>query len=196
MNIILLRGVIVMKIKAQTDNRISIELTKNDMEQLGITYEELDYSNIETRRVLWTLLDEAGHSLGKSISLADKMMIEAVPDSAGGCVLYFTVIDKKISADECEVLHPVIVCQSAVIDNIGALARVLHKGECVSHSELFSDGRVYRLVIYPRNTYKEKIRSIASEYTEILSSPASAATNEHWKRLASPDAVGILAALG
>ena len=193
MNIILLRGVIVMKIKAQTDNRISIELTKNDMEQLGITYDELDYSNIETRRVLWTLLDEAGHSLGKSISLADKMMIEAVPDSAGGCVLYFTVIDKKAAAGE--VIQPRTVCQSSIIDNISALARVLHKGGCVSHSELYSNGKAYRLVIFSRNTYTEKIRSIASEYTEILSNCASAATDEHWKKLASPDAVGILSAL-
>lgn len=195
MNIILLRGVIVMKIKAQTDNRISIELTKNDMEQLGITYDELDYSNIETRRVLWTLLDEAGHSLGKSISLTEKMMIEAVPDAEGGCVLYFTVMDSKIPADACEVLHPVTVCQSRVIDNIGALANVLHNSGCVAHSELYSNGKAYRLVIFSRNTYAEKIRSIASEYAEILSSAASATTEEHWKKLASPDAVGILAAL-
>ena len=65
-----------MKIKAQTDNRICIELTQEDMLELDITYEELDYSNIETRRVLWTLLDEARLKLGRNISTRRVSMFE------------------------------------------------------------------------------------------------------------------------
>ena len=48
-----------MKITAENDRCLSVELTGDDMRKLDITYEELDYANIETRRVLWTLLDEA-----------------------------------------------------------------------------------------------------------------------------------------
>ena len=42
------------------------------MQRLDITYEALDYSNIETRRVLWTLLDEARRVAGTNISLSDR----------------------------------------------------------------------------------------------------------------------------
>lgn len=48
-----------MKILAPAENRITIELSARDMDALNITYEQMDYSNIETRRVVWTLLDRA-----------------------------------------------------------------------------------------------------------------------------------------
>ncbi len=187
-----------MIIKAQTDKKISIELTKDDMVQLDITYEELDYSNIETRRVLWTLLDEAGHRLGRSISLSNQMLIEAVPSDDGGCVLYFTVVDDEnsdISASGSGVWNPKTVCQSDSIDNIGALSKALYGADCVLHSELYTDGSRYRLIISAKPTYFEKIRTVAGEYCEVCCPEAAAVTNEHWKMLASPDAIGLLTAL-
>ena len=41
-----------MRIEAHDDFRIAVELSDEDMDELQITYEDLDYSNIETRRVL------------------------------------------------------------------------------------------------------------------------------------------------
>lgn len=52
-----------MKIEAPEENKIVVRLTADDMTKLHITYEEMDYANIETRRVIWTLLDEARRSL-------------------------------------------------------------------------------------------------------------------------------------
>lgn len=49
------------------------------MDALNITYEQMDYSNIETRRVVWTLLDRAGHELKRDIDPSGRMIIEAVP---------------------------------------------------------------------------------------------------------------------
>ena len=51
----------------------------------------MDYSNIETRRVVWTLLDRAGHELKRDIDPSVRMIIEAVPAGRGGCVLKFTL---------------------------------------------------------------------------------------------------------
>lgn len=198
MNIILLRGVIAMNIIAEADNRISIELTKDDMERLGITYEALDYSTAETRRILWTLLDEAGHRLGRKFSLTEKMLIEAVPGGGGGCMLYITVTDR---GSECQkgsgsifTVHET-VCQSDEIDTISALSRALYGADCVLRSELYTNGSAYRLLLHGKPHNTEKIRAIAEEYCIICSPVAAASTAEHWKRLASPDAVGILAAL-
>ena len=55
-----------MKIQAPAENRITIELSARDMDALNITYEQMDYSNIETRRVHLTLsqfLSDIFHAL-------------------------------------------------------------------------------------------------------------------------------------
>lgn len=188
-----------MKIKAQTNNKISIELTKEDMAELDITYEKLDYSNVETRRVLWTLLDEAGHKLGRNISISNQMLIEAVPDDEGGCTIYFTVADESFGRNCGNQMirqwNPKTVCQSSSIDVIGALSKALFLSDCVAHSELYTDGKQYRLIISSRPTYSEKTQTVASEYCNICGPDTAAVTYEHWKLLASPDAVGVLSAL-
>lgn len=84
-----------MKIEALQENRIIVQLSREDMAELCITYEEMDYGNIETRRVIWTILDKARHTLNRDIDPSGRMMIETIPTADGGCVLYFTVLDKN-----------------------------------------------------------------------------------------------------
>ena len=186
-----------MKIKAQTDNRICIELTQEDMLELDITYEELDYSNIETRRVLWTLLDEARLKLGRNISLTQKMLIEAIPGDKGGCTIYFTVSDepdcKKNSRQIVKKGCAKTVCQSSDINNMGELAKVLFSSGHRIKSELFTNGSDYRLVISPDAALQSSIDATVCEFCDICDESAVPYTYEHWKLLASPDAVGVLA---
>lgn len=85
-----------MKISAPKENYIFIELTGDDMKKLNITYSDMDYSNVETRRVIWTLLDEARQSLGKELEVKDDMKIEALPSLDGGCLLFFTINQKPV----------------------------------------------------------------------------------------------------
>ena len=127
------------------------------------------------------------------------MLIEAVPDENGGCVLYFTVVDEDFCCNnEIKVtgrLRTKIVCQSDDIENIGALARVLYNSDCVSNSELYSDGKKFRLIISSKSACAEKTKTVANEFCDICNSTSAAVTYEHWKLLASPDAIGILTAL-
>ncbi len=184
---------------SQTDNRICVKLTNEDMRELDITYEELDYSNIETRRVLWTLLDEARHELGRNIYLTQKMLVEAVPDSEGGCTIYFTVNDEKTSKNGKKQLVKLtgarIICASDNIDNIGELARILSTSGKISKSELFTDGSRYRMIIRPDISISDSIESVVCEFCDICDDSVAANTYEHWKLLASPDAVGVMGAL-
>lgn len=188
-----------MNIIVQAENTICIELTSQDMTELDITYEELDYSNIETRRVLWTLLDEAKHTLGRDIRLTQKMLIEAVPDENGGCRIYFSVSDEpngKTGKKQLVKLSGTkTVCQSVSIDNIGALALILHKNEYVSKSELYTDGEKYRLIVCQKPSFHGDLSAVLREYCDICDSTSASYTSEHWKLLASPDAVGIMSAL-
>lgn len=188
-----------MKIKAQTDNRICIELTHEDMVELDITYEELDYSNIETRRVLWTLLDEARQELGKNIRLTQRMLIEAVPNDNGGCTIYFTVTDEPHGKNGKKQLVKLgctkTVCQASDIEDIGSLARVLFASGAIMKSELYTDGEKYRLVLSPDSSLGINIDATICEYCDICDESTASYTYEHWKLLASPDAIGILSAL-
>ena len=188
-----------MNITVQAENTICIELTKQDMTELDITYEELDYSNIETRRVLWTLLDEAKHTLGREIRLTQKMLIEAVPDENGGCRIYFSVADEPCGKTGKKQLVKVsgikTVCQTADIDNIGALSKILQKNEYVSKSELYTDGEKYRLIVCQKPSFSGDLTDVIREFCEICDTSVVYYTSEHWKLLASPDAVGIMSAL-
>ena len=193
----ILRGVVM--IISQTDNRICVRLTYEDMVELDITYEELDYSNIETRRVLWTLLDEARHELGRNIHLTQKMLIEAMPDNEGGCTIYFTVTDEKGSKNGKKQLVKLtgsrIICHSDSIDNMGELAKALSGYGKISKSELFTDGKRYRMIIRPDISISENNETVVCEFCDICDDCVAASTYEHWKLLASPDAVGVLGAL-
>lgn len=188
-----------MNITACTDNRICVELTREDMAELDITYEDLDYSNIETRRVLWTLLDEARRSLGLDIYLTQRMLIEAVPDDAGGCSIFFTVMDEQDGGESEKSLVKVtdseIVCQSDSIDSIGALSKVLMKSGKIKKSELYTDGKGYRLILHPKAPVTQRAEALISEFCDICPPSSAPYTYERWKLLASPDAIGILGAL-
>ncbi|MBR5234413.1 MAG: adaptor protein MecA [Clostridia bacterium] len=188
-----------MNITVEAENTICIELTRQDMTELDITYEELDYSNIETRRVLWTLLDEAKHTLGREIRLTQKMLIEAVPDDNGGCRIYFSVADEQLPKAGKKQLIKLsgmkTVCQSSDIDNIGSLSQVLHKLGCVSKSELYTDGEKYRLIVSQKVSFSGELGAIIREYCDMCDTSCISYTCEHWKLLASPDAVGVMSAL-
>lgn len=80
-----------MKINSPNKAKIIVELSRDDMTDLDITYESMDYSNIETRRVIWTILDKARHELHRDIDPSGKMTIETIPLDTGGCVIFFTV---------------------------------------------------------------------------------------------------------
>lgn len=187
-----------MNIIAQAENKICIELTSEDMTELDITYDELDYSNIETRRVLWTLLDEARHTLGYDIRITQRMLIEAVPEKNGGCSIYFTVSDEPTGKNGKKQLVKTAgvrtVCQSDNIDSVIELSKKLFGCECVKRSALFTDGEKYRLILVPRTSFSGDMEAVISEFCDVCDSAVVPYTNEHWKKLASPDAIGVLAA--
>ena len=85
-----------MKIQADGEEKISVTLTKTDMKDFDITYDELDYSNIETRRVIWTILDEVKKVLGKSVNIDNRLLIQVSPEENGGCYLQFTQLQETV----------------------------------------------------------------------------------------------------
>jgi negative regulator of genetic competence, sporulation and motility len=192
-----------MKIEELSEDRIVVELSAQDMADLEISFEELDYSNIETRRVIWTLLDRAGRELGRDIDPSGRMMIEVIPRKIGGCVMHFTLIGltKRIDPQKrppragnsasqylsfaFDSIDPVLDCARAYM-NFGSPPP--------EYSALYEKDGQYRLLIIPGRRPRA-LCALFQEYGELLPGGAltAAATREYWKEIVSTYALEKIA---
>ncbi len=74
------------------ENALKVMLTKEDMAYYAIEFERLDYENTETRRAIWSILDEAQRTLGFEAA-RDRLYIQAFRDKGGGCELFVRRMD-------------------------------------------------------------------------------------------------------
>ena len=60
-----------MKISCVSETVTVIELTEEEMKKYDFTFEESDYSSPHTRRVLWSIIDEASKITGLILTKLD-----------------------------------------------------------------------------------------------------------------------------
>ena len=165
-------------------NKFIVELSRTDMEQLDITYDQMDYSNIETRRVIWTILDRVRQSTGRDVDPSGNLMIEAAPDSAGGCFLMFTVpVSKKNIGTVISKNSGSQIFEFENADNL--LDMLSAVGNKIPDLRFFTDGRKFRAEI-PSEHAAAKHR-IIEEYGRFIGkdSLTAAATHEHWEEISA-----------
>lgn len=186
-----------MKINSPAEDRIIVDLTEQDMLKLDITYEDMDYSTIETRRVIWTVLDEAGKILGRELDPSRRMIIEASPKNEGGCVLSFTILDgRRKNVIQKQLLKKQSECLICDFDNLDALFSAA-EGFCISEikpeSSLYEKSGKYRLILSNLCSAKE-LKNYFSEFACVMNADKLACdhTREHWRNLISQDAISIL----
>lgn len=164
-----IEGGMLLKIEADGEEKISVTLTENDMKDLDITYEDMDYSNIETRRVIWTILDEAKRVLGKNINIDNRLLVQVSPAECGGCVIRFTQSDNKssfsgrrlIMKKDCEPILFRAFDTDAFID----CKKTLDEMKSYSQSiELFRCDGEYYAVIKPQVSSTDKMLMRLCEY--------------------------------
>ena len=85
------RGVEMELILIGTD-KLKVMLTEEDMKFYAIEFERLDYGNTETRRAIWSILDEAKRQIGFDAA-RDRIYIQAYKNIAGGCELFVSCAD-------------------------------------------------------------------------------------------------------
>jgi len=78
-----------MKIDAIDENSILVELSKEDLLKSEVTYEQLDYANEETRRLVRLVLEKVRLETGRMISDGASLEVDVMPDSFGGCLMIF-----------------------------------------------------------------------------------------------------------
>lgn len=171
-----------MKINSPNVAKIIVELTDSDMSELDITYASLDYSNIETRRVIWTILDRARRELGRDIDPSGKLTIEVIPADDGGCVILFTVNDipqniKAIISENEQVF------EFESIDNVIDFLSILKNDTLIG--DLYEDTKgKFRLISPYDDRLLSKIKF--GEFAQKKEGKfAAEITKEHWHLKAS-----------
>lgn len=163
-----------MKIELENENKICIELSSDDMNSLGITFEELDYKNIETRRVIWTLLDEARHTLGRDINPCEKMLIEVSKSREGGCKICFTVTPEGNSSNGRLIVkreQSEIVAKFSDFTALDSFLLLLKNSNGLfEESEIYTYKNSYYAVFEPLPSKRAALQLMLMEYSSLIPS--------------------------
>lgn len=184
-----------MKIASPTDDKIIVELTPDDMLELDIKYEDMDYSSIETRRVIWTLLEKAGKELGRDIDPSQRMMIETVPEVCGGCLVCFTILEEMrrngLYIKQPFVRSTTLTCEFPGADELMDAVDSFCGSDCeLPASGLYEQNGRYRLVMRTAGKGDDLIRFFSEFTRDCCNSELSAAfTVEHWNEITDKEAL-------
>ncbi len=169
-----------MNIQPIGNNKFIVTLSRKDLTDLDITYDTMDYSDIETRRVIWTILDRVRSRTGRDIDPSGNLIIEAAPDNYGGCVLMFTVPVSR--SDIGTVISKTNPTQIFEFENINDLLDVL-TAVGITDGKIFTDGKKFRAE-FP--THKTTLcRRTIEEFGKFVGcdSITAAKTHEHWQEI-------------
>ena len=169
-----------MNIQPIGTNKFIVSLSREDLSELDITYDTMDYANIETRRVIWTILDRVSSSTGKDIDPSGNLVIEAAPDSAGGCVLMITVPFSRMNIGT--VVSKTAATQIFEFESLNDLLDALGTVK-INENRLFTDGRKFRAEFPTEKT--AVCRRIIEEFGRFVGNDhlTAAVTHEHWQEL-------------
>ncbi|MBO4339792.1 MAG: adaptor protein MecA [Clostridiales bacterium] len=170
-----------MKIESVNENSFYILLSDEDMKELGISFEELDYSNIETRRVIWTLLEEARNSLGRDIDPRDRMLIE-VSRSLAGCKIEFTLgKNGKTGKFRIKKESPFLNAYFKDFSSLCSFVEQCRPERKSREASLYRYKSGYALILVPKAGFKPTLQLNIREYASLLpDSPVfSSSVEEH-----------------
>jgi negative regulator of genetic competence, sporulation and motility len=168
-----------MEIQAGINGKISVTLTKKDLQDLDITYDELDYSNIETRRVIWTILDKARLALGKSITLDNRLLINAIPINDGGCCLEFTQLPCETETTKAKTVlkkgdEPILFCSFDLNAFLDCVKQVKLDSQRAKEVSYYIYENAYYIIIYPEAQHTKCLLLQLCEYGDASLAPPKA----------------------
>ncbi|WMJ23805.1 adaptor protein MecA [Paludicola sp. MB14-C6] len=189
-----------MKIELLDDKTVKVVLSNADMAQFNLTYDEMDYKNPDTKRVILQLVDQIKREVSIDLSTG-KLFIEAFPYADGGCILYVNLLDStqknkqgchkyKTSFDT-----PIAFC----FKDINALAdlskRLISKyGHIILKNALYLEQDKYYLLIYTYFKMDEQLLHLLTEYGQFYGkgSLVSSIIQEHAQEIIATEALETL----
>lgn len=138
-----------MKISCVSDTVTVIELSASEMEKYDFNIEKSDYSSPHTRKVLWSIIDEATRLTGKNVEIKQGLEIDFLPDIKGGCLLIISQSTPETTRLFCET--DMGIYESPDINCFLDFAKAAKiSGKTAVSSFYYLDG-VYRLILESSN---------------------------------------------
>ncbi len=151
-----------MKIDAFDEKSILVELSKEDLSKSEMTYEQLDYSNEKTRRLVRSVLEKIRLETGRRVSDGASLEVDVMPDSFGGCLMIF----KERKESRTEESEETIVFKTNEINDLIDLSRRLRKeNPPIEKTELYLLDEMFFLFL-KKVTPAQK--AVAAEYLRPL----------------------------
>ncbi len=185
-----------MNVLVRNEYRVEVKLSPKELEEYGITYEDIDYKNIETRRVLWALAEEIRKKSGYNISLSGKILIEVIKENDNGCRFCFSSLSRD-GKDDISVkqlikneIYPLTAEFGNFEDMLEAICNLDENRECA----LYEKNGCYRLIFPASENEKEELIFSLCEFSKIFenSSIETARCREMWHLLIPRSAVKTL----
>lgn len=132
-----------MNIELTDEKCIFVELTGDDLESFGITYEQFEFRDEKIRSILKNILREAKSQTNTEICFNSNIRIELLPGIPDGCVIIFTplsVPDKTFRIFEADNFDDILDC-----------AKALYTQNKKIKSSLYRDNDCFRLVVHHSN---------------------------------------------
>ncbi len=182
-----------MNLTVRNEYRIEAVLSSDELKSYGITYEEIDYKNIETRRVLWTLLDDIRKNYGVSVCFSGKMLIEVIKESREKCRICFTVLpphDEDVKSVKQLVkseTQPLIIQFRDFEELLSAINGI----DGIDRSALYELNGKYRLIFFDVHSRKSQLINQLCEYGDELKEPflSLAKCRECWNEIEGERAI-------
>lgn len=73
--------------------RLRVALTREELEELGLSYDALDYRDLRTRSLLLTLLETARGAV--EFEAGGRILVEVAPTGEGGCEICFSGLGRR-----------------------------------------------------------------------------------------------------
>lgn len=159
-----------MLIEIISSNTIKVILDQFDMSAYDISFDELDRSSPETKKLLIDLIENINEE--KNINLTDeRIFVEAFPKDDGGCLLYLSMLGNNIkSTTDKNSLYSSVVCLVKSHETLQALASQLFTqySHITHNSELYYSDGDYHLILHTFKRADKKMRNFLDEYCEIV----------------------------
>ncbi len=182
-----------MNLTVRNEYRVEAVLNTEELKAYGITYEEIDYKNIDTRRVLWSLLDDIRNKHGISLCFSGKMLIEVIKEGKDKIRLCFTVLTPRDEDGKSVKLLVKSEEQPFIMqfNDFEELLSAIQMLEGSEDSALYENKGKYRLVFFHAHDQKIRLNNRLCEYGEEITNPllSLAECTEHWNEIVKEGAV-------
>lgn len=187
-----------MKIEQIDRQTIKVILSPLDMDRFDLTYEEMDYKDPNTKRVILELLHRIKQET--DLDLNDgRLFVEAFPYLNGGCVLYICTVSGELPPKSRTVqkrtsgFNTPLVFGFKSLELLSAACEhlVLQYNHIILKSALYLYETEYRLLIYSYFKLDDRLIALVSEYGRYIGKGAvpSSVVKEHAKCLLDSGAI-------